>query len=87
MASLDGKRIRIKGTDITTTVRYCSRRDDGTLIAVTELWYHPEDPDIPENVRTLMSDDNPYGDECTLDQIELWRPGHGWYTPTFKAAA
>ena len=76
--SLDGKTIRIKGTTVTTTVRYCTDAD-GYLTVVTEMndLTHPE-------AKQFVTEVNPYGDMCPLDMIELRHPNGGWYTPEFR---
>lgn len=81
--SLDGKTIRIKGTDVTTKVRYCTDIGNGPRV-VTELWYHPEDPARDPNIVELLTEDNTYGDEWPLDMIEIRKPDGTWYTPKFR---
>lgn len=69
--SLDGKQIRIKGTDVTTKVRFCCYADNLGACVVTEMscinfgdWKYPQ-------ARQFVTGDNPYGDLFPIDQIEV----------------
>ena len=81
--TLDGRTIRIKGTEVTTKVRYCSMDDDDKPRVVTEMCClfpgHDEHPEAEQ----FVTEDNPYADFFPLDMIELHDPSRGWYTPTF----
>ena len=81
--SLDGQKIRIKGTDVETTVRYCSIDDDGQPRVVTEMSCLNESDDRYPGAAQFVSEDNPYADFFPLDQIEVHGP-KGWYTPKFR---
>lgn len=81
--SLDGQTIRIKGSDVTTKVRYCTE-ENGQLCAVTEMsCLHANDNSYP-GAAQFVSEDNPYADCFPLDQIELRKPDGTWYTPNFR---
>ncbi len=85
--SLDGKTIRIKGTDVVTKVRYCSIDDNGEPRVVTEMsCVNDMDNEWPE-ARQFVTEDNPYADFFKLDQIEVQKPDGTFYTPNFRVAA
>lgn len=81
--SLDGKEIRIKDSDVTTKVRYCSIDDNGDPRVVTEMsCLFPGDDSYP-GAEQFVTEDNPFADFFTLDRIELRTPGGIWHTPNF----
>ena len=68
MSSLDGKTIRIKGSDVVTKVRYCSIDDNGEARVVTEMsCLHEGDNSYP-GAAQFVSEDNPYADFFKLAQ-------------------
>lgn len=80
--SLDGQTVRIKGTDVVTTVRYCTNVS-GRPQAVVDLFFHPKGEVNPQ-IAPFINAENPYGDCYDLDQIELQRGDGTWYTPSFR---
>ena len=82
--SLDGQRIRIKGSDVETKVRFCSVDDNGKHRVVTEMCCLFPGHDEHPGAEQFVSEDNPYADFFLLEDIELPHPDGGWYTPEFK---
>lgn len=72
--SLDGKRVRIKGTDVVTKVRFCTRDEKLGLCVVVGLRHL--------NAAKFVTADNPYGDLFPLDQIEVGTVKSGKFTAT-----
>ena len=82
--TLDGRRIRIKGSDVVTRVRFCSRDDDGNSRVVTEMSCLNSSDDSYPGARQFVSESNPYADFFLLDEIELQKGDGTWYSPEFK---
>ena len=80
--SLDGKTIRIKGTELTTKVRYCTTTRGFPQVITVACCMYPGHDEYP-GFEALVSEDNPYADAFRLDEIELPHPEGGWYTPKF----
>ncbi len=61
--TLDGKQVRIKGTDKVLKVRFCTMDENLGPCVVTSF-----SGKVNEQ---FVTDDNPYGDLFPLDQIEV----------------
>ena len=61
--TLDGKQIRIKGSDVTLKVRFCTMDENLGPCVVTSF-----SGKVNEQ---FVTEDNPYGDLFPLDQIEV----------------
>lgn len=79
MKTLDGKRVRIKGTDVVTKVRFCTQDEKLGLCAVVEVFGLPFGMG-QDQAKLFINPDNPYGDMFPLDQIEVGMVKDGKFT-------
>lgn len=79
MKTLDGKRVRIKGTDVVTKVRFCTKDDKLGLCVVVEVFGFPFGMG-QDQAEKFITKDNPYGDLFPLDQIEVGTVKGGKFT-------
>ncbi len=81
MKTLDGKRVRIKGTDVVTKVRFCTRDEKLGLCVVVAIHTLALGEDM-KTAQQFVTADNPYGDLFPLDQIEVGTVKGGEFTAT-----